>query len=117
MEKTNFREGNHFWFLDMKKRLIFRITSYNVCYTKLLRTSLYTSLTAILVAAICGVQFGAAIGLLRFPGRGMVLTLLNTLLALPTVVVGLVLFGLFSRQGPAGSDGGCHAYPRRCRLV
>lgn len=31
------------------------------------------------------------------------ITLLNTLMALPTVVVGLVLFGLFSRQGPIGS--------------
>lgn len=68
-------------------------------------TSLYTSLTAILVAAVSGVPFGAAVGLLRFPGRGVVLTLLNTLLALPTVVVGLVLFGLFSRQGPLGPLG------------
>ncbi len=68
-------------------------------------TSLYTSLTAILVAAIFGVPCGAAVGLLRFPGRRAVLTLLNTLLALPTVVVGLVLFGLFSRQGPIGPLG------------
>jgi tungstate transport system permease protein len=34
-----------------------------------------------------------------------VLTLFNTLMALPTVVVGLVLFGLFSRQGPLGALG------------
>src|SRR6056297_1925083 len=68
-------------------------------------TSLYTSLTAILVAAIFGVPCGAAVGLLRFPGRRAVLTFLNTLLALPTVVVGLVLFGLFSRQGPIGPLG------------
>ena len=33
------------------------------------------------------------------------MTLLNTLMALPTVVVGLVLFGVFSRQGPLGSFG------------
>ncbi|OHB27053.1 MAG: ABC transporter permease [Desulfuromonadaceae bacterium GWC2_58_13] len=68
-------------------------------------TSLYTSLTAIVLAAACGVPFGATVGLLRFPGRGAVLTLFNTLMALPTVVVGLVLFGLFSRQGPLGSLG------------
>ena len=68
-------------------------------------TSLYTSVTAILVAAVGGVPIGAAIGLLRFPGRRGVLTFLNTLLALPTVVVGLLLFGLFSRQGPLGPMG------------
>ena len=68
-------------------------------------TSLYTSLTAILLAAVSGVPCGAAVGLLRFPGRGTVLTLLNTLMALPTVVVGLVLFGFFSRQGPLGPLG------------
>ena len=67
--------------------------------------SLYTSLAAILIAGLLGVPAGAAMGLGRFPGRGTALTLLNTLMALPTVVVGLVLFGLFSRQGPLGPLG------------
>jgi len=68
-------------------------------------TSLYTSLTAIILATVSGVPLGIAVGLLRFPGRRGVQTLLNTLLALPTVVVGLLLFGIFSRQGPMGSLG------------
>ncbi len=68
-------------------------------------TSLYTSLTAIVLATASGVPAGVAIGLLRFPGRRAVVTLLNTLMALPTVVVGLILFGLFSRQGPMGPLG------------
>jgi tungstate transport system permease protein len=67
--------------------------------------SLYTSLTAIVIAALIGIPVGAAIGLGRFPGRRLLTTLLNTLMALPTVVVGLVLFGLFSRQGPLGPLG------------
>ncbi len=68
-------------------------------------TSLYTSLTAIAIGALLGIPAGAAIGLGRFPGRRLAMTLLNTLMALPTVVVGLVLFGLFSRQGPLGPLG------------
>ena len=67
--------------------------------------SLYTTLAAIFLAAVLGVPAGIALGLSRFPGRRLVLTLLNTLMALPTVVIGLVLFGLLSRQGPLGSWG------------
>lgn len=65
-------------------------------------TSLYTSSCSILIAALLGVPFGLWLGLSRFRGRAFFTALLNTLMALPTVVVGLLLFGLFSRQGPLG---------------
>ena len=68
-------------------------------------TSLYTSSTAILFAALIGIPTGLWLGLSRFRGRRILVTLLNTLMALPTVVVGLLLFGLLSRQGPLGSWG------------
>lgn len=68
-------------------------------------TSLYVSLVAIVFAALVGVPAGLAIGLGRFRGRRLVITLLNTLMALPTVVVGLVVYGFISRQGPLGSMG------------
>lgn len=68
-------------------------------------TSLYTSSCAIIIAALFGVPIGLYLGLSRFRGRQLALTLLNTLMALPTVVVGLLLFGLFSRQGPLGPLG------------
>jgi len=68
-------------------------------------TSLYVSLIAIVLAALTGVPAGLAIGLGRFRGRRLIITLLNTLMALPTVVVGLVVYGFISRQGPLGSMG------------
>jgi len=68
-------------------------------------TSLYTSSCAIVFAALIGIPTGLCLGINRFRGRRLMITLLNTLMALPTVVVGLVLFGVFSRQGPAGSLG------------
>lgn len=68
-------------------------------------TSLYTSSTAIVFAGLLGVPIGLWLGLSRFKGRQLAITLLNTLMALPTVVVGLLLFGLFSRQGPFGPLG------------
>lgn len=68
-------------------------------------TSLYTSSCSILFAALVGIPAGLWLGIDRFRGRRLIITLLNTLMALPTVVVGLVLFGVFSRQGPLGSLG------------
>jgi tungstate transport system permease protein len=68
-------------------------------------TSLYTSSCAIVVSALLGVPFGLWLGLNRFRGRQLLVALLNTLMAMPTVVVGLLLFGLLSRQGPLGPLG------------
>jgi len=68
-------------------------------------TSLYTSSCAIVIATLLGVPIGLWLGLNRFRGRQLLITLLNTLMALPTVVVGLLLFGLLSRQGPLGPLG------------
>jgi tungstate transport system permease protein len=68
-------------------------------------TSLYTSTAGILLAALVGIPVGTLIGVGRFTGRRAVLTLLNTLMALPTVVVGLVIYGFLSRQGPLGPFG------------
>jgi tungstate transport system permease protein len=48
---------------------------------------------------------GAALAVWRFPGRMVVLMVLNTLLALPSVVVGLVVYLLLSRAGPLGAFG------------
>jgi tungstate transport system permease protein len=68
-------------------------------------TSLYTSSCSIVIAALLGVPIGLWLGLNRFRGRRLLIALLNTLMALPTVVVGLLLFGLLSRQGPLGPLG------------
>lgn len=68
-------------------------------------TSLYTSSVAIFLAALLGIPIGLWLGISRFRGRRILVTLLNTLMALPTVVVGLLLFGLLSRQGPLGNWG------------
>lgn len=65
-------------------------------------TSVNVSLWSTLLAAIVGIPLGVFIGVGKFRGRRMVITILNTLMALPTVVVGLLVYGLLSRQGPLG---------------
>jgi tungstate transport system permease protein len=64
--------------------------------------SLAVSATACALAYVFGVWLGAALAVSRFAGRSVVLVALNTLLALPSVVVGLVVYLLLSRTGPLG---------------
>jgi len=71
----------------------------------IVRLSLIVSLSAVLLAGLVGIPFGAWIALVRFPGRECVIVLLNALMGLPPVVVGLAVFLLLSRSGPLGSWG------------
>lgn len=67
--------------------------------------SLRVSLSACLIGAIVGLLAGAALAATRFPGHGVLVWAVNTLLALPSVVVGLLVYLLLSRSGPLGSWG------------
>ena len=67
--------------------------------------SLQVSLSAVFCASVLGVPLGAAIAVGRFPGRRAVVVLLNSLMGLPPVVVGLLVYLLLSRAGPMGSLG------------
>ena len=68
-------------------------------------TSLWISCLAVLIAALIGMPLGVLVALNNFPGKRLLQHLLNTLMALPTVVVGLLLYGLLTRQGPLGDLG------------
>ena len=67
--------------------------------------SLAVSGLACLLACGVGLLAGASLAVARFRGREAVLTLLHTLLALPSVVVGLLVYLLLSRSGPLGFQG------------
>jgi tungstate transport system permease protein len=67
--------------------------------------SLAVSLSAVVLASLCGLPLGAAIAVGRFPGRHAVIVLLNALMGLPPVVVGLLVYLLLSRAGPLGELG------------
>ena len=64
--------------------------------------SLWVSVCATVIACALGLVLGATLGVSRFAGRGALLALLNTFLAVPSVVVGLVVYLLLSRSGPLG---------------
>ena len=67
--------------------------------------ALAVSGAACAIAAVFGMVAGAWLAIARFPGQRALTALLNTLLALPPVVVGLAVYLLLSRSGPLGSLG------------
>jgi tungstate transport system permease protein len=71
----------------------------------IVRLSLIVSLSAVILAALVGVPFGALIALTRFHGREGVVVVLNALMGLPPVVVGLAVYLALSRSGPLGDFG------------
>jgi len=64
--------------------------------------SLRVSLAATALATLVSVPIGFALSVRNFPGKRGVVGALNTLMAMPTVVVGLLVYMLLSHAGPLG---------------
>jgi tungstate transport system permease protein len=64
--------------------------------------SLKVSSSSTLIASLVGIPVGFLIAFREFPGKRLLITILNTLLALPTVVVGLFVYAFISRRGILG---------------
>ncbi|MFW9995271.1 MAG: ABC transporter permease [Candidatus Odinarchaeota archaeon] len=67
--------------------------------------SLRVSLTAVLIAAGFGIPVGILLGSREFTGKRFILTIVNTGMSFPPVVMGLLIFLLFSKSGPFGQLG------------
>jgi tungstate transport system permease protein len=65
--------------------------------------SLQISITATLLSLVVGSPAGTALALTRFPGRGLLVSLVNTGMGLPPVVVGLFVTILLWRNGVLGA--------------
>ena len=89
-------------FSDSAATALQLILSGDVGLWTIVSRSLAVSATACLLACGLGLVLGAWLAVARFPGRPVLLTLLNTFLAIPSVVVGLVIYLLLSRSGPLG---------------
>src|SRR5512137_2242665 len=67
--------------------------------------SLQVSLSATAISVVVGISAGTAIALGRFPGKQLAVSLVNTGMGLPPVVVGLLVTLFLWRSGPLGSLG------------
>ncbi|ETX27875.1 ABC transporter permease [Roseivivax isoporae] len=90
---------------DMSEALglaIALIASGDADLREIVALSLYVSLSATLFSCLIGIPAGALLAVMRFPGRGALVTLVNALMGLPPVVVGLIVYLALSRSGPLG---------------
>jgi tungstate transport system permease protein len=81
------------------------ILSFDREFLAIVRVSLKVACLSTALATAAAAPFGMAVAEKRFPGRGALITLLNTLMSLPTVLIGLLVYSSLSRRGPLGEWG------------
>ena len=77
----------------------------NIALYETVKLSLQVSLSSVFFASLVGLPLAAVIATTRFAGKRFIVIMLNTLMGLPPVVVGLLIYLLLSRAGPLGSLG------------
>ena len=77
----------------------------NIALYETVKLSLQVSLSSVFFASLVGLPLAAVIATTRFAGKRFIVVMLNTLMGLPPVVVGLLIYLLLSRAGPLGSLG------------
>ena len=91
------------------------LTPFNIAFSLLfsadpelmaiIRLSMTISLSAVASSLLVGLPIGAILASIKFPGRQAIIILSNTLLSMPPVVVGLIIYILVSQSGPLGWTG------------
>jgi tungstate transport system permease protein len=89
--------------IDSLHSAILLVFSMDAEMISIVGVSLKVSSASTLFASLMGVPLGFFIAFETFPGKRMVITCLNTLLALPTVVIGLFVYSFIARRGLFGS--------------
>ena len=98
-------------FQDSLARALELVAGADPMLLSIVTRSLAVSATACLIGCAVGLVLGSWLGVARFAGRGVAITVLNTFLAVPSVVVGLVVYLLLSRSGPLGFLGWLFTFP------
>ncbi|QKJ22609.1 ABC transporter permease [Poseidonibacter lekithochrous] len=89
-------------FTDGFNEAIDLLISGNESVYSAISTTITVSSWSLLISLIIGLPLGFALGYYNFFGKAVVRTIVDTLLALPTVVIGLVAYTMLSQAGPFG---------------
>ena len=88
--------------LDSFLSALLLLWSVNPELVNVVSVSLKVSSSSTIIASMVGIPVGFLIAFREFPGKRLLITVLNTLLALPTVVIGLFVYAFISRRGILG---------------
>jgi len=78
------------------------IISLNPELLEVTALSLFISLSATAISTLISIPFGGLIHFREFTGKRVLITIIQTLYSVPTVIIGLLVFLLISRSGPLG---------------
>jgi len=81
---------------------ILLIISFDRELWDIITLSLYVSFTALIIASIIGFLIGYFLALYNFYFKKIILVVLNSLMGIPPVVVGLIVYFIFASGGPLG---------------
>lgn len=90
-------------FSDGFQEAIELLMSGNESVYSAIATTITVSSWSLLISLIIGLPLGFMLGYYNFPGKSIVRTMVDTMLALPTVVIGLIAYTMLSKAGPLGS--------------
>lgn len=97
------------------KEAIDLLRSFDAELWQIIANSFMVSLSATILAALIAVPLGAVLSRIQFRGKSLVGRILYTLMSLPTVVLGLLVFLILSRNGPLGFLG--LMYTKRAMMI
>ncbi|MEN8198552.1 MAG: ABC transporter permease [Thermodesulfobacteriota bacterium] len=89
-------------FLETLNRAVGLIVRLDPDLIEIVLLSLRVTSVAILLATVLGLCIALLLEMWKGPGKGLIVSILNTLTGLPPVVVGLLLYIVLSRSGPLG---------------
>lgn len=88
--------------LEGLKKAIEMVLAADPIIVEITLRTLKVSMTAILISTLIGIPLGMFLGLVKFPGRKLILVIINIGMGLPPVVAGLWITLLLWRSGPLG---------------
>ncbi len=81
------------------------LTEFDSNLIGIVATSLQVSLSALFLGSMLGLPIGAFLATEEFTGKRAIIVILNTLMGVPTVIVGVLVYLLLSHNGPLGTFG------------
>mgnify|MGYP001331486187 CR=1 FL=1 len=80
--------------------LLFTLDSYLI---EIIRLSLYVSFSALIISVIISLPIASVLSIKKFAGKRIITIIFNSLMSLPPVAVGVILYILISYNGPLGN--------------